>query len=142
VLLRSPPWWNVQRVLWIAGILALAMLAASTWVAVLRRRVRQQTRIIQQRLQAEATLKERYVDLFENANDMVFTHDLNGRITSINKTGERLLQRGRETIRTRNIVDLIVEDQRGSARTWLEQVVKGLDVPTAEWDFANAEGRR
>jgi PAS domain S-box-containing protein len=141
-IVRSPPWWNVQRVLWIASALGLVALAASAWVAVLRRRVQQQTEIISQRLQAEAALKERYVDLFENANDMVFTHDLSGRITSINKTGERLLQRGRETILTRNIADLVAEDQRASARTWLEQVVNGLDMPTAEWDFANADGKR
>src|SRR4029079_14847859 len=91
-------------------------LAASAWVAVLRRRVQQQTRSIQQRLDAEATLRERYVDLFENANDMVFTHDLSGKITSINKAGERLLQRTRETVLARNIVDLIAEDQRAAAK--------------------------
>src|SRR5688572_17342289 len=34
--------------------------------------------------------EERYRDLFENANDMVFTHDLEGRFTSLNKAGERL----------------------------------------------------
>jgi len=141
-ILRSPPWWNVQRVLWMASALGLVALAASAWVAVLRRRVQQQTEIIRQRLQAEAALKERYLDLFENANDMVFTHDLSGRITSINKTGEQLLQRSRESVLTRNLVELVAEDQRGAARVWLDQVVKGLDAPTAEWDFANAAGQR
>ncbi|MEO8435987.1 MAG: PAS domain S-box protein [Pyrinomonadaceae bacterium] len=34
--------------------------------------------------------EERYRDLFENANDMVFTHDLAGKFTSLNKAGERL----------------------------------------------------
>jgi hypothetical protein len=34
--------------------------------------------------------EERYRELFENANDMVFTTDLSGRITSINRAGERL----------------------------------------------------
>ena len=141
VVRRSPPWWNVRRVLWIAGTFAVLALAASAWVAILRRRVQQQTEIIRQRLEAEASLKERYVDLFENANDMVFTHDLSGRITSVNKTGERLLRRTRESIVSRNIVDLVAEDQRPAARLWLEQIVKGSDVPTAEWDFA-ADGQR
>ena len=75
------------------GLLSAVVLLAFAWVAVLRRRVGRQTRIIAQKLQTEAALKERYVELFENANDMVFTHDLAGRITSINKAGERLLQR-------------------------------------------------
>jgi PAS domain S-box-containing protein len=73
---------------------------------------------------------------------MVFTHDLSGRITSINKTGERLLQRSRESVLSRNIVELMAEDQRSAARLWLDQVVKGADVPTAEWDFADEGGQR
>ena len=93
LVLERPPWWNLQKLLWAIGLLGVVVLVASTWVVVLRRRVQKQTRIIRQKLQTEAALKERYEDLFENANDMVFTHDLNGRITSINKTGEQLLQR-------------------------------------------------
>ena len=141
-ILRSPPWWNVRRVLWMAAALGLIALAASAWVAVLRRRVQQQTEIIRERLKTEAALKERYEDLFENANDMVFTHDLAGRITSINKTGERLLQRSRESLLSRNIMDLMAEDYRAPARQWLEQVVKGAEVPTAEWDFIDHAGQR
>ncbi len=142
VVLRSPPWWTLRKVLWMAGGLVLVSLAAFAWVAVLRRRVYQQTGIIRERLQTEASLKERYEDLFENANDMVFTHDLRGQITSINKTGERLLQRPRQEILAHNILDLVAEDQRGAARHWLDQVVQGADLPTAEWDFLNAAGQR
>jgi len=120
----------------------LIALAASAWVAVLRRRVQQQTEIIRERLQREASLKERYEDLFENANDMVFTHDLGGTITAINQTGERLLQRSRESLLSRKIIDLMAEDQRAPARRWLDQVVQGADVPTAEWDFLNAADQR
>ena len=98
--------------------------------------------MIRQRLQMEAALKERYKDLFENANDMVFTHDLSGEITSINKTGERLFQRSRESMLSRNLIELMAEDQRVAARQWLDQVVKGADVPTAEWNFVNATGHR
>lgn len=141
-VLRSPSWWTVGRVLWMAAALGLIALAASAWVAVLHRRVQHQTEIIRERLKTEAALKERYVDLFENANDMVFTHDLAGRITSINKTGERLLQRNRESLLSRNIIDLMAEDYRASARQWLEQVVNGADVPTAEWDFVSQAGQR
>jgi diguanylate cyclase (GGDEF)-like protein/PAS domain S-box-containing protein len=35
--------------------------------------------------------EERYRELFENAYDMVYTHDLTGKITSINKAAERIL---------------------------------------------------
>jgi PAS domain S-box-containing protein len=73
---------------------------------------------------------------------MVFTHDLNGTITSVNKTGEQLLQRSRESLLSRNIIDLMAEDQRAPARQWLNQVVQGVELPTAEWDFVNAADQR
>ncbi len=142
VVLRAAPWWTLRRLLWMVSILGVVMLASFVWVGVLRRRVQKQTEIIRDQLQVEAALKERYVDLFENANDMAFTHDLNGRITSVNRTGERLLQRPRSGIVSHNLVELVAEDQRPAARQWLEQVVKGADVPTAEWDFINAAGNR
>jgi PAS domain S-box-containing protein len=142
VVLRSPPWWTLSKVLWMAATLGLATLAAFTWVIVLRRRVQKQTEIIRQKLQAEAALKERYEVLFENANDMVFTLDLTGGITSVNSTGERLLQRPRQGLLNQNVLDLVAEDQRAAARQWLSQVVREPEMPTAEWDFTNAAGQR
>jgi PAS domain S-box-containing protein len=141
-VLQLPPWWSLKKVLWISGILGLVALAAFSWVAVLRRRVQKQTGIIREQLQVEAALKERYVDLFENANDMVFTHDLSGKVTSVNETGERLLQRNRKGIISRNLLDLIAEDQRNAAHQWLEQVIAGADLAPAEWDFVNTAGHR
>jgi PAS domain S-box-containing protein len=142
VVLKAPPWWNLQKMLWMISLLGVVVLAAFAWVAVLRRRVQKQTGIIRQKLQAEAALKERYEVLFENANDMVFTLDLGGCITSVNSSGERLLQRPRKGLLNLNVLDLVAEDQRAAARQWLEQVVREAELPTGEWDFVNAAGQR
>jgi len=142
VVLKSPPWLNLEKLLWMTGILAVVILAVMTWVLVLRRRVQEQTEIIRHKLEVEEELKDRYVDLFENANDMVFTHDLQGRLTSINKAGERLLRRPREDILSLNLVELLVEDQRPPALKWIEQVVADTEVPAAEWDFLDTDGHR
>ncbi len=142
VVLHSPPWWTLKKMLWIAGALAFVVMGAFTWIAALRRRVQEQTQTIRQQLVLEATLKERYVNLFENANDMVFTHDLSGRITSINATGEQLLQRRRAEILSLNLMDLLPEDQHAIARQWLDQVVKHAEPPTVELDFSNAARQR
>jgi diguanylate cyclase (GGDEF)-like protein/PAS domain S-box-containing protein len=40
--------------------------------------------------------EERYHELFENANDIVYTHDLTGHITSLNKAAERITGYSRE----------------------------------------------
>ena len=141
VLLKAPSWWTLRKLLWIVGILGFGVMGAFAWVWVLRRRVQKQTQIIRQKLQAEAALKERYVDLFENANDMVYTHDLDGRMTSINQAGERLLQRSRDQILSGNILDLILPEQQAAARTWLGEVRKKAAPPTVEWDFAANPGQ-
>jgi PAS domain S-box-containing protein len=142
VVLQPPPWWTLQKVLWIAGLLAVLVLATFAWIGVLRRRVQKQTEIIRQKLQAEAALTERYEVLFENANDVVFTLDLNGSITSINNSGERLLQRRRDDLLNENILKVVAEDQRGAVGQWLAEMVQDAEPATAEWDFINADSQR
>jgi len=142
VVLQQPPWWTLPKLFLAVGILCTVVLTAFGWVVLLRRRVLQQTHIIEEKLQAEAASKERYLDLFENANDMVFTHDLTGRMTSINKAGERLLQHQRGEILNRSLVDLITEEQQPAAREWLKQVTTGVETPAVDWDFVNAAGQK
>lgn len=141
-VIQAVSWWNLRKVFWLMGILGFVLLVAMAWVAVLRRRVSVQTKIISQKLEMVATLKERYQALFENANDMVYTHDLRGRITSINQTGEELLQRSREQLLNRNILDFVADDDKAAARQWLEQIAQGATSSNAEWDFISAQGNR
>jgi PAS domain S-box-containing protein len=141
-MLQQPPWWTLQKMLFALAALVAVVLLASAWVVVLRRRVRQQTRIIRQKLEAEAAIKERYEDLFENANDMVFTLDLPGCLTSINTTGEQLLDHPRGEILGRRLLDFVAPEVRSPASQWLEQVVSGAETPPAEWDFVNRSGQR
>jgi len=58
-VIQNPPWWTLSRLLWMLGIMTVVLLAGLAWVFVLDRRVRQQTAIIQQKLQREAVLEER-----------------------------------------------------------------------------------
>lgn len=58
-VIRQPPWWTLPRLLWAIGIMSFVMLAGLAWMAVLNRRVRQQTQIIQQKVRREGVLEER-----------------------------------------------------------------------------------
>ncbi len=57
VVTEQPPWWTLRRALALIGILAAATALILIWVAVLRRRVKQQTAVITQKLLAEESLK-------------------------------------------------------------------------------------
>jgi signal transduction histidine kinase/AmiR/NasT family two-component response regulator len=58
VVLKSAPWWSVTRALWVLGAMLVVALTASTWIVVLRARVRGQTAVIRRQLETEATLRE------------------------------------------------------------------------------------
>ncbi len=51
--------------------------------------------------------EERYRELFENANDIVYTLDLDGNLTSINKRGEEITGYSRQEIIGQNIAPFI-----------------------------------
>jgi signal transduction histidine kinase len=59
VVLHRPSWWTLSRLCWMLGMLSVVLFAGFAWVFVLDRRVRQQTAIIQQKIQREAILEER-----------------------------------------------------------------------------------
>jgi signal transduction histidine kinase len=58
-VVRGPMWWTLSRLLWTIGIMALILLATAVWVIALGRRVRQQTRIIEEKIRRAGVLEER-----------------------------------------------------------------------------------
>jgi signal transduction histidine kinase len=58
-VIKQPPWWTLSRLLWTIGIMTLILLAGLVWVVVLGRRVRHQTRIIEEKIRRAGVLEER-----------------------------------------------------------------------------------
>jgi PAS domain S-box-containing protein len=141
-VVSQPPWWTLTRLLWAVGFLAGVVFASLAWATSLRRKVSEQTMIIRRQLEVEGKLRERYQELFESANDMVYTHDLEGRLTSINMAGERLLGRERSAMQQKSILSFIVEEQRAAGAKWLADIIDGTAPATVEWLFVNANGER
>lgn len=141
-VLSLPPWWTLTRLLWAVGVLVAIVVVSLSWAALLRRKVSQQTTIIRRQLELEAKLKERYQELFESANDIVYTHDLNGHITTINAAGERLLGRDRAVLHQKCLLDFMAEDQRAAGAQWLADIIDGTAPTMVEWDFLSARGER
>lgn len=52
--------------------------------------------------------EERYRDLFENANDIIYTLDLSGNLTSVNAAGERLFGYSREELLGQPVARLVL----------------------------------
>jgi signal transduction histidine kinase len=59
VVLHAPSWWNFRHTLWLLGMAAGVLLAMTSWVVVLGRRLREQMDVIRQKLRSGAVLEER-----------------------------------------------------------------------------------
>jgi signal transduction histidine kinase len=85
VLLESPSWWTLKKMLWIAGALGFAALAAFGWVGVLRRQVAERTRELEVQIQKRQLAERRREIEQERARLAQDLHDdLGAGLTEVN----------------------------------------------------------
>ena len=86
--------------------------------------------------------EERYRELFENANDIIYTHDLTGRFTSLNKSGERVTGYTLDDALQMNIADVLAPDSVGIARQMLARKAQDKVATVYDLEIIARDGRR
>ena len=123
-VVQPASWWTPSNTLELAIFVATLLLLALVWARVLQRKVEAQTGVLLARLQRIAALEERFRELFDNANDMVFTCGLRGQFTSLNRAGERITGYSRDVIVGKSLADLVAPESAGLA----EKLVNAEDA--------------
>lgn len=87
--------------------------------------------------------EERYRELFENANDIVYTHDLAGRFTSLNKAGEKVSGYTREEALRLGVEDVLPPELVPLAHEMLARKITGEATTTFyELEIVARDGKR
>jgi PAS domain S-box-containing protein len=86
--------------------------------------------------------EERYRELFENANDIIYTHDLQGNFTSLNRTGERITGYSRAETMKMNVADVIAPEYLNLAREMIAHKATANVSTVYEIDIISKKGRR
>ena len=82
-----------------------------------------------------AKMKRRYRELFENANDIIYTHDLSGNFTSLNRTGERITGYSWEEASRMNLADVVAPEDLALARQAIANKTNGKAPTVYELDI-------
>ena len=141
-VLEKPSWWDGRHTLTLVEIMAIITLGAVFWVLTLRRRVNNQTALIRKRLEHEAAIEQSYREIFDGAHDLIYTQNLNGRITSINPAGLRILGFKREELKQLTIDDVVAPECREHIRRLQQPTEPPQGAHVCELEFIARSGQR
>ncbi len=99
---------------------------------------------LEERQRAEQLVKEseeRYRELVENANDIVFTLDLQGNVTSINKAVESLTGYTQAELLKMNMSDFLTTQSTETARLMTARKIGGEERTNYEVEVLTTDGR-
>jgi len=102
-----------------------------------------QTEDITPRKQAEEArqrMEKRYGDLFERSNDLIFTADLAGVVTSVNPAAEAITGYAPDELVGKRLIDLVADSDGGDPGTSIDRLLEGHDG-TTEFQVATRDGR-
>jgi PAS domain S-box-containing protein len=137
------PWhYPVEDAATIVVVMTLIAAVTILWVALLRRQVSEQTRRLRERLERETALERQYREIFDGASDMIFTHDLERRFTSLNPAACCVLGYSAEEAKQLTIDQVLAPEYHDHGRQLRATKLPAGEVVTCQGAFITKDGRR
>ena len=98
-----------------------------------------------ERKRAESSLRQwerRFEDWFENSKDILFTLDLDGSITSVNKAAEEVMGWRREEAMQKNIKSLVAPEHAALCKEMMRRIVNQKPLEHMEIAMLRKDGRK
>ncbi|MGH9326985.1 MAG: ATP-binding protein [Terriglobia bacterium] len=121
----SPAWW-------ISAVVVITILGLLLKLGALKSREREYAEFVRRAAEREAMHEQRYRELLDNASDIVYTHDLEGKLITWSKAGELITGYEQQELVQRNLVELVLPERREAVRAWIRQIVEGQAPATFE----------
>jgi len=137
-IVKQAPFWTTDALLALA-FMGLVVVAILGWALALRRRLGRQHGIISEHVEREAVLEATFRELIEHSPDLYYTHELSGRIASLNPAVERITGYSRESLIGQPIQALSGEDEQASVA---HHPVDSTFGPQREMAIFTRDGRR
>jgi PAS domain S-box-containing protein len=96
-----------------------------------------------EREQAESSARrhqQRFQDLFENSKDILFTLDLDGNITALNRSGEEVLGLSRGDALQRNIKSLVAPEHQAACHEMMQRILNDEPLQHFEINLIGKDG--
>lgn len=137
-LLQRPRDGHGRPLLGLVGLLSAGWAAGWVWLTRQHRRLEARSRALAER---EGLLEARYNDLFENSRDIVFAHDLEGRLTELNHAGEVATGYSRAEVLGRDVAQIVAPACRELVRQKLNEKLAGAPRTTYELEILAKDGQ-
>lgn len=111
-------------------------------IAVLMASLQRTNRRAEMLLSAAVASEARYSDLIENAHDVIYTMDLEGNYTSVNRAVERVTGYSTDETLGMNMIDVVAPEDHAKAQEMFTEKLLGADSSAYEVEIIAKDGRR
>jgi len=118
------------------GIAALLLAIWFVWQRTLEKRE------LEKQLALVSELESEYRDLFDNASDLVYTHDMEGRFLTVNRAFAEAFGYSREELIGRVGFEFLTAESRVTSRAMLDRKLKDGQPTRYEADYLTKDGRK